>query len=221
MKNYIIVDGEGNTSANSRPYNLGYVIFNEKGEILSKGSYVFPKWFKENQDSFYFKQNLADFELHPKNYIFVNKAEDFDLPQLIKKYNARVFLAWNCKTDWNFFLNIFSIDAQIAVAEWFERPYEISEGFWRNNSIEELQKYNEFCKENDFLTSTGNLSAKVNHIMKYYKGTDYEEKHEGGSDVLDELYILKKMENGFLNYETWTKNSANYCGRNIMKKLGI
>lgn len=57
--------------------------------------------------------------------------------------------------------------------------------------------------------------------MKYYKGTDYEEKHEGGSDVLDELYILKKMENGFLNYETWTKNSANYCGRNIMKKLGI
>lgn len=31
MKNFIIIDGEGNTNSNSKPFNLGYVIFNEKG----------------------------------------------------------------------------------------------------------------------------------------------------------------------------------------------
>lgn len=217
--NWFICDGEGETTKGNQPYNFAYIIGNSEG-ILIKRSFMLKHRMPQNMNALYFIENYAYWKEHPEEYITVNSDEAFVkiLKEDLDKYDAHLFFAWNCLTDWNF---LAAILGEERLTKWFHAPRELSELFVNNSTGKQLAAIYDFCKANNFLTPTGKISCKVNYLIKYFKGLDYEEKHNAIYDCEDEYEIFKSFGCNIRDAELLRYKSARMAGTKLEEKVLI
>lgn len=58
---------------------------------------------------------------------------------------------------------------------------------------EELEKYKEFCKKNDYLTISGNCKTDMQTFGAFYMGKRYKEEHMGFFDTIDETKLTDEI----------------------------
>lgn len=203
MSNYFIIDGEGLTKKGNRPYELGYCIVNEEGEVLIKRDFFFPYHMKANVGVMFAQQNY-DYYMDKKNEGNFIKVWDIDkefLPVLkadLESTEARIFLAWKASVDWNF---LCALCGEGRIASWFGRWYDIS------NGAADSKDYLQWCNESGNLSDKGYPRFNVDCGLMYIDGENYRpEVHRGIDDCLDEAKLAIKF--GLSNYENWTTDAG-------------
>lgn len=201
--NYFIIDGEGLTKKGNEPYELGYCIVNDEGEILIKRDFFFPHFMKQNVMATFASDNFDYYMERKKSREFIMVWDlDSDFLSVLKKdlesTNARVFLAWKASVDWNF---LCSICGEERIKNWFGRWYDISNGAAFDND------YVEWCYKTNNVSEKGYPRFNVDTCLLYLNGDDYRpEVHRGIEDCIDEANLAIRF--GLNNYEKWTTDAG-------------
>lgn len=223
MERFFIIDGEGETVKGNEPYNLGYIIASKEEGAIIQRSFIFPKYYEQNKTALYFERNVKNFTedlgKNPKKHIVINSKEEFItyLKTDLDSTGARVFLAWNCSTDWNF---LAALVGEERLRKWFGTPLELSEIFAMKTSYKTIRDFYNWCRGAGSMTKTGRPRCTVENVMKFFMGESYsEEKHNGLDDAKDELYILNKTKYEPNLLDVCRYKTASQAGRLVLKRL--
>ena len=219
MKKFIVLDIEG--MSNCRPYNVGYIIGDKKGNIYKENSAALPSCIFENlQNCFHAKEMthkniqeiLQDMENTNRKYKYNAIDELFN--ELIKDITEN-----NIKEIWSYTLfdraglkRLFGED-KFTILENLVCFYDIIPAILYSKLL--TKKYIKFCKKNDFLTAGGNISTKAEIVYRYLTGIlNFQEEHTGLSDCKIEYYILLQA------MRTKKKlHKGNVCAWRVLKKF--
>lgn len=198
--NYFVIDCEGLTKKGNEPYNVGYCIVSDEGEVLVKRDFFFPKFMKQNVAAAFSKENF-DYYMGEKDnpnreFTTIWNVDDFIKIYTadIKKYSARTFLAWNAGVDWNF---LTALAGDYNVDLFFDRWYDIS------NAAALNKDYVDWCYETGNVSEKGYPRFNVDTCLKYFMKDNYRpEVHRGIDDCIDEAKIAFNF--GLKDYQTWT-----------------
>lgn len=226
MERYFIIDGEGITTKGNEPYNLGYIIGSKEEGVIITRSFLFPQYYEQNKSALYFDRNMEkfaeDLEKNPNKHIIIKSKEEFTtyLKKDLDSTGARIFLAWNCCTDWNF---LAALVGEERLQKWFGAPIELSEIFAMKAPYKMIRDFCKWGHGTKNLTKTGRPSCSVNNVMKFFlseMGIDYPgEQHNGLSDAFDEFYILKYINYSPTQLDFSRYKNAGQAGRLILLRL--
>jgi hypothetical protein len=205
MKNFIVLDVEGYSTC--KPYDIGYIITNKKGEILGEKSLAIMPAIQENiitMCKYHDTEALkAANEMAHKNITEIlqdtnNKYEKiYSIDEVFKilvnsiiEYNISEIWAYNSAFDKSAIHRLFS-DEQNATLDKLITFYDIIPAILHTRLL--TKKYVKFCIKNGYLTEKGNIQTKAEIVYKYlFNNLDFVEAHTGLEDCKIEAKILQK-----------------------------
>ena len=190
-------------------YDCGWAVVDKRGKVYKTRSFVNADIFlneKELMKSSYYAKKIPMYWEDIKNgkriltsFNNIRKA----LFEDIAEYEVTEIFAHNMYFDYTT-LNITQRWLTKSKYRYFF-PYGIKvcdTMKMARNVISKMPTYKNFCKENGYLTKTGQLSLKAEHLYRFIsKDNNFTESHTGLEDVMIEKEILaycykqhKKME---------------------------
>ena len=192
-KKIIIIDVEG--MSGKRPYNVGFLVADLKGNIYrSYSGAIMPCIWENLQSSMKTAQEKARDMTHkniqeilstPTKYKW-ETVEDFmnTFNSAIEEFNVSEIWAYNCNFDRNAISKLGDIKSKVS---WFD--------IWSAIVMTKCltKKYVKFCKNNGFVTDKGNCKTSAETVYAYLtNNNNFEEEHTGLSDCRIEYEILMK-----------------------------
>ena len=189
----LILDVEG--MSGKRPYNVGFIVGDLKGNVYEEYSFAIMPAIWENLASsmktaqFTAKEmthkNIKEILETPTKYEW-STIENFmeTLRGVIKKYHVKEIWAYNCTFDKNAISKLGDLPDNVG---WYD--------IWSAIVMTKCctKKFVKFCRKNNFLTDKGNCKTSAEVVYSYLTGdTDFTEEHTGLSDCQIEYQILLK-----------------------------
>ena len=199
-----IVEDDGSLNMLSvLPYDFGFAVIDDSGNLYEKHSYVNSDIFykePELMESAYFahyipdyKRDLANGTRTLKNTYEIRKI----FCELCEKYDCRFVVAHNARFDYRACNNVQRWVTKSKYRYFFPYGIEIWDTLQMARDVfGKDEDYIEFCFNNDFLTnhdpSRPQFSAEV--LYRYITNDlDFVEEHKGIEDVEIELEIFKYL----------------------------
>lgn len=199
MEKFIVVDTETTNSIDDPiVYDVGFAVVDAEGNVYEQHSYVVADVFldKDLMSYAYFADKIPQYWEDIKNG--KRKLRRFKTIRMIfkdvcKQYEIKKIFAHNARFD-NRSLNLTQRYLTSSKFRWFF-PYntEICDTLkMSRNTLKNVEAYDQFCWDNDFITKRGCKRYTAEIIYKFITGQlDFEESHTGLEDVLIEKEILK------------------------------
>ena len=196
-------------------YDIGGAVIDKDGKIYEFFSFVIPEIFygcKELMQSAYYAHKIPSYKWDllcgRRRVADFMQMRDFVL-YLLKKYNIKVFLAYNARFDRGALNNTlqFLTDGK----EKYFLPYEIDvQCIWTmaKDTICKQKTYKKFCLENGFLTERGNIKTSAEVVYRYMTfDKEFTESHTGLEDVKIEsrIYALCRRQKKKMRLHYWDK----------------
>jgi hypothetical protein len=190
----IILDTETISLEKPFIYDLGYVIANEKGEIVATKSYVITQIWNNKElfaTSYYANKKPLYLQRLKSGYskkVSWGTAMRY-LANDIIKYNITEIYAYNSRFDTrtiNFMCAWFKVNNGLGALKINDIMHYIK-------PITETFEYYEFCANNNYMTTqeTPKPQKKAETLYRYLtKNVDFLEEHTGLEDSKIELFIL-------------------------------
>ena len=197
---FLLIDVEtANTTQDALVYDIGYIVAN-RSEILETHSFIISDIFEGEKNlmkSAYYAEKIPFYYngLHNNEFILTNfyslRRRFYDL---FKRYNIKKIYAYNAHFD------ITALNTTLRFLTGskyrFFFPYGVEIGCIWSMACQVIctqKKYIQFCIENNFVSSSGNISTSAETVYRYMqKLPEFDEAHTGLQDVLIEYEILKK-----------------------------
>jgi len=211
MKKIIILDVEGMSTC--KPYNIGYIIADKKGNIYKKRNFAILSCIFENLKNCLtakemthknIQEILQDTERqNPKYQIRTVKQVKEILLKDIENNNISEVWAYNCSFDKAALKRLFEADFSKLKVKF----YDIIPAILYSKLL--TKKYINFCQKNGYITEKGNIQTKAEIVYRYLTGkNDFAEEHTGLADVLIEYEILlfainSKKKVKYKNCQAW------------------
>lgn len=197
-------------------FDLGFAVFNSKGEIMEQYSLVIEEVFCDMdlmQKAYYFKKYPLYLKGLGTKFHMVKWGEAKALLQMvIEKYSVKEVLAYNLAFD----------NRAINETEKFINGVEYT-GFdnvklydlmgMAIDTLGQHKSYEKFCLKHNLQTDKGNLKSSAESIYAYMTNNPtFEEEHTGLEDVKIEIAIWhrvyrqkKKMHRNLVGASKWNK----------------
>lgn len=223
-ENLLVLDTEtANTVEFPLPYDIGYKIFNRKGEILISRSFCIYEIYvgqKEMMQSAYYADKIPEYEKELKN----------DLRKLVKLYTARKIIledmrnfkitrvyAYNMGFDRRALNNDQKFITENKYRYFFPKDTEFR-CIW-NMACQVLlarPSYIKFALKNDYVSEKNNILTNAECCYRYItKDTSFVEAHKGIDDVNIESEILLAC---FRQHKKMDTKPYSACWRLVQKK---
>lgn len=211
-RNYLVIDTETTNLVNYKDnqahpesalvYDLGYVIYDAKGNVLNERSFIISETFfmNDRMNSAYYAEKLPQY----RNGAGLDGSKDWNVDSFLnvwntfkndcKLYNVHKIWAFNVnfdKTALNHTLRYLSN----GYARYFF-PYNIKAcDIWDYaENVTATNKYVNYCIDNNYLTAKGNPITNAETVYRYLKTEQtFEEKHTAVQDCYIEGYILNRL----------------------------
>lgn len=182
-------------------YDVGWKIFNRKGQVKKRRSYVVAEIFlnKELMESAYYKDKIPQYwediksgkrELKSFRNIWLQFLSDR------KKYNSKVVFAHNAYFDYNALNNTMRYLTKSRKRYFFPYKTEIWDTLKMARDVFGTSpKYIAFCEEHGFMTNHKNPRPRMTAEVLYrylHNAPNFEESHTGLEDVEIESEIFLK-----------------------------
>ena len=199
MEKFIVVDTETTNSIDDPiVYDVGFAVVDAEGNVYEQHSYVVADVFldKDLMSYAYFADKIPQYWEDIKSG--KRKLRRFKTIRMIfkdvcRQYEIKKIFAHNARFD-NRSLNLTQRYLTSSKFRWFF-PYntEICDTLkMSRNTLKNIEAYDQFCWDNDFITKRGCKRYTAEIIYKFITGKlDFEESHTGLEDVLIEKEILK------------------------------
>ena len=201
-----LLDDKGKLDlSQSLVYDIGWVIFDKKGQVYKTRSDVIAEIFldKELMQSAYYKDKIPQYwediksgKRILKSFLKVRRQYLIDR----KKYNSQVTFAHNAYFDYNALNNTLRYLTGSHNRYWFPYSIELWDSLKMSRDILGKKKsYTDFCDKNGYKTNhktpQNRLTAEI--LYRFISGNrDFVESHTGLEDTLIEkeifLYCLKQ-----------------------------
>lgn len=194
-KKIIVLDVEG--MSGKRPYDVGYIVADFKGNILEERSFACLPCVWENLSNS-MKTALKNVkEMTHRNIKEILESPDkynwSTIEQIrttliddILKYKVKEIWAYNCSFDKSMMSRLFDDDTLTKInCEWLD--------IWSAIVMTKCvtKKYVDFCKANKFMTDRGNCKTSAEVVYAYLTNNiNFVEEHTGLSDAKIEYDIL-------------------------------
>lgn len=190
----MILDVEG--MSGKRPYNIGYLIGDGKGNIYHENSIALPQTIWENLANCAharemthknIEEILADFGAEDErkyNYLSITDFIETFL-EALRRFKVKEIWAYNCSFDKSEITNLFG-DIPMPDVEWCD--------IWSAVTYSRCmtQKYIDFCLENGFVTEKGNIKTSAEVVYAYMtKNPTFCEEHTGLADCYIEYELFQ------------------------------
>ena len=199
MEKFIVVDTETTNSIDDPiVYDVGFAVVDAEGNVYEQHSYVVADVFldKDLMSYAYFADKIPQYWEDIKNgkrKLRRFKTIRMIVKDLCRQYEIKKIFAHNARFD-NRSLNLTQRYLTSSKFRWFF-PYntEICDTLkMSRNTLKNVEAYDQFCWDNDFITKRGCKRYTAEIIYKFITGKlDFEESHTGLEDVLIEKEILK------------------------------
>lgn len=212
VKNVLGIDTETIMDLqNAMPFDIGYVVYNNKEDKIEKqGTYLVRK-FVNNKYIILSSWSANKYERHYKP-LLNTKTKDVkvesvekiakEFAKIIKKYNIKYMFAHNGQFDYQALKRLFK---DVGVENPFENLDIIDTMMLSYKTITTTKEYENFCKENSnikklqnntkvsrFITKDNKVRQTAESIFAFIdKNIDFEENHTGLEDIRIELEIFK------------------------------
>lgn len=195
MKKFIVLDIEG--MSNCRPYNVGYIVGDKKGNIYTENSVALPSCIFENLNNCYHAKEMTHKNIQEILNDIENSTRKYKYSSINILFNELLedITKYNIKEIWSYTLfdraglkRLFGED-NFKILESLVCFYDIIPAILYSRLL--TKKYVKFCKKNNFLTEGGNISTKAEIVHRYLTGDlQFEEEHTGLADCKIEYKIL-------------------------------
>ena len=179
-------------------YDCGWAVVDKRGKVYKTRSFVNADIFlneKELMKSAYYAKKIPMYWERIKNgeailtsFYNIRKA----LLEDIAEYEVTEIFAHNMRFDYGTLNNTERWLTKSQYRYFF--PYEIKicdTMKMARSVISKMPTYKNFCEENGYLTKTGQLSLKAEHLYRFIsKNNNFVESHTGLEDVMIEKEIL-------------------------------
>lgn len=226
-KKIMVLDVEG--MSNCRPYDVGYLVADKKGNIYKESSIAILPCIWENLKNCLVAQEmthrnveeiLKDIENASKRKYQYQSIEDAKKKIIsdIAEFGVKEVWAYNCSFDKSALKKLFGDDFKILNN--LVCFYDIIPAILYTKLLN--KKYVNFCNKNGFITEKGNVQVKAEIVYKYLFGNlDFEEEHTGLADTKIEYQILLEAIRTKKKLETtptpaW-KILRNFCEENSIQ----
>lgn len=194
-KTIIVLDVEG--MSGKRPYDIGYIIADFKGNVFVERSFACLPCVWENLSNSMktaldnvremTHRNIKEILEKPDKYNWSTIEEiRTALIDDVLKYKVSEIWAYNCSFDKSMMTHLFDDDTLTKInCDWLD--------IWSAIVVTKCltKKYVKFCKENGFLTEKGNCKTSAEVVYAYLtKNIDFCEEHTGLNDAKIEYEIL-------------------------------
>lgn len=192
----IVLDVEG--MSNAKPYNIGYIIGDRKGNIIQQRSYALPNNFWENLQNCLparemthknLQEILADFGAgDERKYNYISNCDFIEqFNKDIEEYKISQVWAYNCIFDNGAIRRLYDL-IPLPEVEWCDIMSAVSASFLYN------KKYVKWCLKNGFVTDKGNIKYSAEVVYAYLtNNVTFCEEHTALADVWIEYEILLKV----------------------------
>lgn len=219
MKYLCVLDVEG--SSVCRPYNVGYIVMDRRGNIYLERSIALHPCIIENLEARALigcekmaMKNIREIESNETKYEHCYNVEEF----------LKIFLEdmeyFNVKDIWAY--NVaFDKSAMNRLFFWLKPDFvdsfcwkDIAPAIFHTHLL--TKKYIRFCQKYELYTKNGNYSSTAENVYRYlFNKPDFQEEHTGLADVMIEKDILLKVFNSKKKIQTkgiciW-KALAKFC----------
>lgn len=215
MKKFIILDVEGMSSA--RPYNIGYIVADKKGNIYKKRNLAILACIWENlknclQAEEMTYKNIQEILNDTEKQASERKYQFYTVEQVkrillkdITENNVKEVWAYNCTFDKSALKRLFENDFEIL--DDMITFYDIIPSILYTKLLN--KKYIKWCNENNYITQKKNVQTKAEIVYRFLTNCeDFVEEHTGLADVLIEYQILlyamnTKKKYKYKNCQAW------------------
>lgn len=179
-------------------YDVGYVVTDKRGTVYVARSFVVDEIFNHEeelmQSAYYawklkkYKEEIAQGTRIVANLYTIRKTLLDDM----KLYEINEVYAHNMRFDYNTLNNTERWLTKSKFRYFFPYGTEICDTMRMAQAvIGKMPTYRKFCEENGYLTATGRLSMKAEHLFRFIsKDNTFVESHTGLEDVLIEKEIM-------------------------------
>jgi hypothetical protein len=210
MDKYVIVLDTETTNSLEEPlcYDIGLaVIDTELGIVVEHRSFVIAEIFLDRllMNSAYFKEKIPQYWNEIKNgsrVLCSFRTARFELCRICKYYGIKIICAHNARFD---YLSCNLTQRYLTKSKYrYFFPYgtKIFDTLKMSREVfKDDNRYDNFCKENNYLTSRGQNRFTAEIIYRFLNNDNsFEESHTGLEDVLIEKDIfLYCINNGVTN----------------------
>ena len=200
FKRIIVLDVEG--MSGKRPYNVGYIVADLKGNICAERSFACLPCVWENLSvSMHSAQEKAKAMTHKNireiletpdkyNWVTIEEVRNALIRDIIE-YKVSEIWAYNCSFDKGMMTRLFedNILEELGIT-WLD--------IWSAIVMTKCltRKYVKFCKSNGFITPSGNCMTSAEVVYAYLTdNVNFEEEHTGLSDCKLEYKLLLTAKN--------------------------
>lgn len=186
---YCLIDTE--TSGFSDVYDLGFIIFDKKDNVIFERNYLNMDIFGNDKmmENAYYGYKMPIYHKNFSLFRCDTRSMMYDFFTCMKNYKVTHLLAYNLAFDLKALDNTYM--------KFCNRNFDYSHyklvDIWRiaiENKIN-TNKYRQFCKENEFLTPKGFYSSNAENVYKYVTGNmNFIEEHTALSDCYCEKEIF-------------------------------
>lgn len=195
---FIVVDTETTNSIDDPLcYDVGFAVVDKFGKVYEKHSYVVSDIFldKELMSSAYFADKIPQYwegikhgDRCLRSFVFIKRK----FAKVCKAHGVKIILAHNARFDYRS-LNL-TLRFLTSSKDRFFFPYGVE--IWdtlkmSRKVLKEVQEYDEFCYNNNFLTKRLCKRYTAEIIYRFIiNDLTFEESHTGLEDVLIEKEIF-------------------------------
>lgn len=211
---YLIIDTEtANTLDDPLTYNFAGAVIDQHRNVYEVGNFI-------NKDVFFGKPELM------KTAYYYNKmpsymeqicegtikvASWFEIKmwvrEMCEKYNIKAIIAHNARFDYRSCTLTQRAETCSKYRYFFPKGVEIWDTLKMARAVIVPQKrYQKFCTENNFVTSTGKPKATAEALYAYIsKNPEFEEEHKAFEDITIEMEIFWKciQQHKKMNKKLW------------------
>lgn len=194
----LVLDVEG--MSGKRPYDVGFIVADKKGNVIEKFSCACLPCIWENLSvTFVTSQEKAKVMTHRNVKEILERPDKYQwltieqvlylLNSTIAKYGISEIWAYNCTFDKSEITSLIGEDIDkypyLTNVEWKD--------IWTAVVMTRCltKKYVRFCRKNGFVTDKGNIKTSAEVVYAYLTNDEYfEEEHTGCADCLIEYDLL-------------------------------
>ncbi len=179
-------------------YDIGFTVFDLKGNTYEKHSYVVADIFldKSFMENAYFKDKIPQYWEDIKNgkrLLKSFKTIYFILRDIMSQYGITIACAHNSRFDYK----SLNLTQRFITSSKYRYFFPYSTEIWdtlkmAKKVLKDNEDYNNFCDENNYKTKNNQKRYTAEIIYRFLTGNNnFEESHTGLEDVLIEQEIFK------------------------------
>ena len=181
-------------------YDIGFAVFDKKGNIYEQYSFVVSEVFNEMSDlmqtAYYankipqYKKDIAEGK-RVVTSLFKVRAKIFEL---CKKYHIKAIIAHNMRFDLNACNTTYRYLTKSKYRYFFPKSVKIWDSLaMARTTIGKQTTYKMWCTENGFTTKNGQPKLTAEILYRFIaRDMDFKEAHTALEDVLIEILIFLK-----------------------------